>query len=89
MSGLFSSPSPAPAPPPGPSPEAVAKQQEQEKQLDRQEQDRLREISSRRRARTSGGRRQLISAARLDPLLTGTEPTDTTLGPGSRNPDSR
>ena len=89
MAGLFSSPK-APPPPPGPDPELLRRQREQEARLERQEADRQREIASRRRARSAGGRRQLISEARLDPLLTGTEPaqpTQTTLGPG-RNPDN-
>jgi len=88
MAGLFSAP-PAPQAPPGPDPALLKRQQDQEDRLARQERAQQQELSARRRARGSGGTRQLIFQARIDPALG--VPTDTSLGPAStpRNPDRR
>jgi len=83
MAGLFSSPQAAT--PPGPDPELLRRQQEQEDRLNRQERQKQAEISARRRARSGSGTRQLIFQTRTDPALG--VPTNTTLGPGVRNPD--
>lgn len=66
MGGLFSSPK-APPPPPGPDPELLRRQKEQEERAERERRDRAREISSRKRARSSAGRRQLLSDVRPNP----------------------
>ena len=68
MGGIFSRPK-APPPPPGPDPELFRRQREQEERADRERRDRAREISGRRRARTSAGRRQLLSDVRPNPTL--------------------
>lgn len=63
MGGLLSPKTRAPAPPP-PDPEIAAAQQRQEERLDADEQQKMRAISARKRARRTGGKRMLLSTAR-------------------------
>ena len=77
ISGLFKAPKPPPAPP-GPDPELRAAQREQEQRQEARERQSQREISARKRARRTGGRRLLL-ADRENPFLG--VPTQTTLGP--------
>jgi len=64
MSGLFKSKAPK-APPP--DPELVAAQKRQEERLEAEEQRKIRELQSRRRARATGGMRMLLSMDRETP----------------------
>lgn len=77
MGAIFSKPTPPPAPP-GPDPAMVKAQQEQEARLEARESQSQREISARKRARRTGGRRALLSQ-RDNPFLG--VPSQTTLGP--------
>jgi len=63
MGGIFSKPKAPPAPPPI-DPELLRRQKEQEARLERERAETARQITSRRRARSSAGRRQLISDIR-------------------------
>jgi len=66
MGGLFSKPK-APPPPPDPNPELLRRTKEAEDRLERERRERAREISARRRSRSSAGRRQLLSDIRPVP----------------------
>lgn len=74
MGGLFKTPKP-----PAPDPEIVEAQKRQEERLDAEENQKMRAIAARRRARTSGGARMLLSKEREN-AQTGIQ---STLGGGS------
>ena len=59
MGGLLKTPKP-----PAPDPEIAEAQKRQEERLDAEENQKMRQIAARRRARTSGGARMLLSTAR-------------------------
>lgn len=74
MGGLFKTPKP-----PAPDPELAEAQKRQEERLDAEENQKMRAIAARRRARTSGGARMLLSKEREN-AQTGVQ---STLGGGS------
>jgi hypothetical protein len=53
--------------PPAPDPELKAAQERQEARLDAQEEQKMRQIASRQRARRVGGQRMLLSMERETP----------------------
>lgn len=53
--------------PPAPDPELKAAQERQETRLDAQEEQKMRQIASRQRARRVGGQRMLLSMERETP----------------------
>jgi len=61
MGSLFSPKTPAPPPP---DPEITAAQKRQEERLEADEQQKMRAIAARRRARGTGGARMLLSKER-------------------------
>ena len=85
MSGLFSKPKPPPPPPPI-DPELIRRQKEQEARLERERAETARQITSRRRARSSAGRRQLLSDIRPNAQI-GIEDDEELLAEFQRRPD--
>ena len=59
MGGLFKTPKP-----PAPDPEIAAAQERQEERLEAEENQKMRQIAARRRARATGGARMLLSKER-------------------------
>ena len=62
--GMFAPKIPTPPPP---DPEVVEAQQRQEERLDAQEEQKLRQLEARKRARRTGGQRSLLSPDREVP----------------------
>jgi len=71
MGGLFGSRTPSA---PAPDPKVAEAQQRQEERLEAQEEQKMRQIAARRRARRVGGQRMLLSSER-DVAQTGIQST--------------